>query len=159
MDYANMRCFVITPIGNDGSPIRREIEGVFEVGLKPVLLKLGFTEENIIIPHRMDPGMMILKIINELLNCELVIANLTGNNPNVMYEVGIRHAFELPMIFICNNETKLPFDLQDMTVRFYQNDIADSKFLQMRLEEDIPTALAGKPFSNPVTIAKQIGGK
>jgi len=63
------------------------------------------------------PGMVTEKIVNYLLNADLVIAVIAdtreGNsiNPNVMYELGIAHSFRKPTIVVADSTIPLPFDL------------------------------------------------
>jgi hypothetical protein len=55
---------------------------------------------------------IIREIIIELDNSELVIADLTGLNPNVMYELGIRHALCKKTILLSQDVNEIPFDLK-----------------------------------------------
>lgn len=144
MSNSNKKCFVITPIGKEGSEIRREIEGIIDSGIIPALMDAGFVFENIIIPHRVVSANLITHdIMRDIITSELVIANITGFNPNVMYEVGIRDAIERPIILICNaqHEGSLPFDSQDKRTEFYVNDPTGSKQLKNRLNSLIGIVL------------------
>ena len=58
-------------------------------------------------------GSIISGIVNNLNTAELVIADLTGLNPNVMYELGVRHALKRGTIIISQNMGNLPSDLRD----------------------------------------------
>ena len=49
-------------------------------------------------------------VITEILESDLIVADLTFLNPNVFYELGIAHSVEKPVIPIAHCETKLPFD-------------------------------------------------
>jgi hypothetical protein len=68
-----------------------------------------------------DPGMITDRMIHDILNADLVIADLTFLNPNAFYELGIRHAREKPVVHFASSETKLPFDA--MTHRAVIQDI------------------------------------
>jgi hypothetical protein len=66
-----------------------------------------------------SPGIITNQIIDRLYNDELVIADLTWNNPNVIYELALRHAFRKPVIQIKDSEDILPFDISGMrTIKF-----------------------------------------
>jgi hypothetical protein len=118
------KCFIITPIGDPNTDTRRRAEGVIDEVLCPVLKDPEF-DYDVIIPHRVsDPGSITKQIISDIYDSELVIANLTGLNPNVMYELSFRHSCGKPTIHICENGTKLPFDLKDQRTIFYENDMA-----------------------------------
>ena len=52
-------------------------------------------------------------------SCRLVIAELSGKNPNVMYEVGLAHAIGKPVIIITRNGDDVPFDLKALRYLFY----------------------------------------
>ncbi|MDX1943644.1 MAG: hypothetical protein SFU99_23960, partial [Saprospiraceae bacterium] len=75
-------------------------------------------------------GIITTQIIEMLLKADLVIADLTGNNANVFYELGIRHATNKPFIQIINEEqdkdgkkiTKIPFDLNQVRTIVYNYD-------------------------------------
>ena len=84
------KCFIITPIGDEGSNTFRKAKGVIESAIKPVLQENGFDD---IKPayEIMESGMIGKQIVSRIIKDDLVVANLTGNNPNVMYELAIRH--------------------------------------------------------------------
>lgn len=127
------RCFIITPIGDAGSDIFRKAKGVIDSVIKPVLSRYGFTD---IKPayEILESGMIGNQIIDRIVNDDLVVANLTGNNPNVMYELAIRHATAKPIIHICERATVLPFDIKDNRTSFYKDDMLGVQELQKEFE-------------------------
>ena len=81
------RCFIITPIGNDNDSIRRHIDGIIDAAIKPALEP----DYEVVAAHKItETGTITKQIIKEIYQDELAIANLTGNNPNVMYELAVR---------------------------------------------------------------------
>lgn len=149
-NYAK-KCFIITPIGSDDSPIRRATDGVIDAVIIPALKELGFQERNIKVAHRMpNPGSINRQVITSVLEDDLVVANLTGLNPNVMYELAIRHAAKKSVVQICESETQLPFDISDERTIKYVNDFAGSIDLKNRFIEIVSIALEEKEPDNPI---------
>lgn len=127
-------CFVITPIGEENSAIRRHVDGVIDAAIIPALKEVENIEFDIIVPHRMYNATTITKeIYQSLYECDLIIANLTGLNPNVMYELAIRFCIGKPIILIAEEGTKLPFDVKDQRTFFYINDSKGTIELKNRI--------------------------
>lgn len=106
------RCFVVAPIGPEGSDIRKRSDQILRYVVEPVVTSLGY--ENPIRADRIsDPGLITQQVINHLLEDELIIADLTGNNPNVFYELAVRHAVRKPFIQLMSAGETLPFDVSD----------------------------------------------
>ncbi|KNB74163.1 hypothetical protein ADS79_07420 [Brevibacillus reuszeri] len=147
-----MKCFIVTPIGPDDSTIRRAAEGVIDAVIVPVLTKeLGFKEQNILVAHRMpNPGSINRQVISLILDADLVIANLTGLNPNVMYELAVRHAVRKPVVQICEKDTRLPFDIAEERTIKYTNDIAGVIDLQNKVKDMVCQALGESEPDNPI---------
>ncbi|MFD4537940.1 hypothetical protein ACFWNL_15545 [Kitasatospora sp. NPDC058397] len=108
-------CFVIGPTGEPrteiGSPTqqaRATALPVFETIVEPACARLGIG------PVRSDQisrtGEITEQVCRQLLAADLVIADVSGGNPDVMYGIGLRHATGKPVIHI--GETgQLPFDI------------------------------------------------
>ncbi|MGC8229005.1 hypothetical protein ACP2W0_08380 [Pseudobacillus badius] len=143
--------FVITPIGDENSDVRRAAEGVIDAAIIPVLEDLGFKQENISVAHRISKSGSINKqIINRIVDDELAIVNLTGLNPNVMYELALRHAIRKPVVQICELGTRLPFDIVDERTIFYTNDMKGVLDLKKQLFDHIKDALDEHEPDNPI---------
>lgn len=144
------KCFIITPIGNNDSDIFRKTQGVIESVIKPILLKNGFSD---IKPayEIMESGMIANQIIRRITDDDLVVANLTGNNPNVMYELAIRHAVAKPIIHICENGTVLPFDIKDSRTIFYTDDMLGTQELKRAFKDYVTNIDYSKQYpDNPI---------
>jgi hypothetical protein len=147
------KCFILTPIGEQNTAIRRETEGVIGV-LSPVLKELGFTD--IAVAHRMpNPGSITSQIVRRILEDDLVIANLTHLNPNVMYELAIRHAVRKPVVHICEYGIQLPFDIIQERTIFYCNDFQGHIDLARDLRDQTERAILEKRPDNPIYRAIQ----
>ncbi|WP_315074107.1 hypothetical protein [uncultured Clostridium sp.] len=120
MEAIKKNCFVITPIGENNSEIRRHIDGVINAAIRPALSE----NYEVRVAHEFtSPGSINKQVIVEIYNSDLVIANLTNLNPNVMYELAIRHALKKPVIMIMEEgNIKLPFDVVAERTIFYKND-------------------------------------
>lgn len=62
-----------------------------------------------------------------------VIADVTGKNPNVMYELGIAHALSKPVILLTQDMMNIPFDLKHLRHQEYKNDLGGSKVFSQKL--------------------------
>lgn len=147
-------CFVVAPIGSEGTDIRRSTEGLLKAVLKPVLDRFDY---EIVIAHEISTlGSITDQVVNNLLEAELVVADLTGLNPNVMYELAIRHCAALPVVVVANKNTKLPFDVVVERTIFYSDDMHGGVDLSRELEKIIKKIHENdKAVDNPVSRAKR----
>ena len=142
------KAFVITPLSSDDSSIRRAAEGLINSAIRPVLKDLGF---EVIVPHEIDSvGSITQQVIRHLLNDDLVIANLTNLNPNVMYELAVRHAKRLPVVTLAEEGTNLPFDIAVERTIFFTNDMAGVKEVKPDLKNKVEAAMKSEKIDNPV---------
>jgi hypothetical protein len=90
--------------------------------IKPVCEKMGLKPERA--DETFGPGVILQEIEKQILEAQLIIADVTPTNPNVYYEVGYAHALKKPTILIAESPTQLPFDVSSFRVLFYHNTIA-----------------------------------
>jgi hypothetical protein len=150
-------CFIVTPLGSDDSTERRHANTVFDHLIKPVLKE--FDIEPIRADKISKPGIITKQIIEHLAGCRLCIADLSFNNPNAFYELGVRQAFLLSTIQIIRKGDKIPFDVsQGRTIII---DTADPYTIMDRFEsaraelrEHVSSCLKGneRPDDNPVAM-------
>lgn len=105
-------CFVISPIGEEGTETRSRADKVLKHVIKPAALECGY--EAIRADEIADPGLITSQVIQHIIDDDLVIADLTGRNPNVFYELALRHALRKPLVQIIQKGESLPFDVAEM---------------------------------------------
>lgn len=147
-------CFIVTPIGPEGSEIRRATDGVIDSVLEPILLEFNYICK---VAHRVNgQGLITSEVINDIVESDLVIANLTGLNPNVMYELALRHCTDKPIIHICDKNTILPFDIKDQRMIMYKNDMYGAVELKNILKNEIKEIEKNyKQNSNIITFTRK----
>ena len=146
------KCFIVAPIGSTDSDTRKRSDTIFEIILAPILKGLGY--ESVRADMINQPGMITSQIIDHLIKDELVIADLTGNNPNVLYELAVRHTVQKPVVQIMSSGEKLPFDIgQNRTIFFDYGDLKSVESLKESLKKQILSI-----EQNPEDIANPVSG-
>lgn len=144
-------CFVVSPIGQPDSPERKRSDGFLREVIRPVLTACGYQTERG--DEDKSPGIVTESVVNKLIDADLVIADLHGHNPNVMYEVALRHATNKPLIqMICRGEP-LPFDIGGLNTIFYGETVHDLATWREELGIAVRAAASGALGSNPVARA------
>lgn len=120
-DWLNT-CFYITPIGEEHSDLRKHSDLFLEHIVEPALTKL---ELKVVRADKIGrPGMITRKVLEYVLRSRLAVADLSYHNPNVFYELSLRHACGLPSLLIIRQRDKIPFDLKDFdTITIDDSDI------------------------------------
>jgi hypothetical protein len=112
-------CFIAAPFGKDDEE-HAILAGWLEEAIVPAIEALKLKPE--IATARNAPNAITLEIREHLAFDRLVVFDLGGvapayaPNPNVMYELGIRHAFDLPAIVLAWTDQPLPFDIAEHRV-------------------------------------------
>ena len=90
--------------------MRKHADMLLNVVIREVLEHETYGLEVIRADQIAEPGLITNDIVNAILDSELAIADLSFLNPNVFYEIGIRHSAALPIIHMAADGTRLPFD-------------------------------------------------
>ena len=149
-------CFVIGPIGDEGSEVRTKADWLLQGIVKPVLEADPF---NYVVKRSDDisePGLITDQVISCVINDDLVIADLTGRNPNAFYELAIRHMAEGRTIHMVEKGEGLPFDIKDYRAIVYKLvDHSDLERAKKELAEQV-TAVEKPDYKaeNPITKAR-----
>lgn len=115
-------CFYITPIGSEDSVERKHADLFLSSLVQPALAELGLT---VVRADQIgEAGMITTQVLEYLKKSKLAIADLSYLNPNVFYEVALRHALRLPVVQLIRKADRLPFDVnQSRTLVFDTSDI------------------------------------
>lgn len=116
-------CFVIMPIGKQGTRKYDVFKNIFDLVIKPAVEidddgKLtGLRCERA--DQEVRTGNIPRDIMEKLLSAEIVIADLTTRNPNVFYELGVRHSLRQKTIMISQSVDDIPFDISNYRTIIY----------------------------------------
>lgn len=109
------KCFVLMPFAEE----RKE---VYDHAIHPAASAAEF--DCFRADYADAPRAIISDIIESILTADAIIADLSGSNPNVFYELGVAHTIANKTIMICDRaQEKLPFDLASYRVIFYRKTI------------------------------------
>ena len=149
-------CFVISPIGEEGTTDRARTDKVLRHLIRRTLEPHGYR----VIRGDQDtnPGLVTPAIIASLARADLIIADLSDLNPNVYYELAVAHGMAKPVIHIRRVGERLPFDVQDLRTISY--DLSDPDRLdeaRTQLYESVVYALAHpEEITTPLTGAGRL---
>jgi hypothetical protein len=153
---ARKRCFVVSPIGSRGSDVRKRSDDVLNFVITPAVKPLGYDVKRA--DDIAEPGMIIQQVINEIAEADLVVADLTFLNPNVFYELAVRHQTAKPIVTIAENETVNPFDINQVrTIYFNHHDLASVDECKLEIRAQILAMdQDGYATSNPILQARRL---
>lgn len=151
-------CFVIAPIGSRGSPDRERADKVLRYIIEPAALECGYRAVRA--DKISEPGMITRQVITHVIDAPMVIADLTGPNPNVFYELAIRHAIGKPVVKLIEAGESIPFDVgQSRTIFLDHRDLASADACRQELVRQMRAAKES-PYDadNPITEAITLKG-
>jgi hypothetical protein len=128
-------CFMVMPFG------REDLNIVYEDYITPVVtetLRLNLQRADEIF----GSSPIIDDILKSIERANLVIADLTGKNANVFYEVGISHALKKPVLLLAQSTDDVPFDLRHRRVLLYEYSPRGCRRLETVLKDHLNAMLA-----------------
>lgn len=150
-------CGIIMPISAiDGCSADhwKEVQSI----LKDIIQSAGF-EPNLV-SDADEIGVIQKRIIHNIYNNPIVVCDVSGKNPNVMFELGMRLAFDKPTIIIKDDHTDYTFDTSVIEHLVYPRDLRFSRIVQFKekLKEKI-LATFKKSIEDPnyTTFLKHFG--
>ncbi len=129
------RCFVARPISpakdHDYRDRDEHWQHVHDELLAPAIGAAGY---EVVPPTAAGSTVIHAAIIGHLHDCELVVADFSTLNPNVLFEAGIRTAIGKPLVIVAEHGTRLPFDTNSVNTVFYDPDL-NSWDLRAKIDE------------------------
>lgn len=144
-------CFVISPIGRVGTETFDRFKEVLDYVIRPAAAQSGFDLEVIRADDIERPGSFIKDILQQLLDAYVVVADLTTQNPNVFYELGVRHALSPRTILIAQSVDDIPSDLREYRTIVYDTSARGAATFSERFRKFLSDIHAGPHRAdNPV---------
>jgi len=141
--------FFSSPIGQEGSEVRESSDNLLKYIIEPVCSKLGY--EALRSDKIAGASSITYEITKKLLESDLVIFDLSYQNPNVMYELGIRHTLGKPAILLLRDGERIPFDVATVNIIFYSlTNIRSVETTKKKLETSIKYYETEKVANSPV---------
>jgi hypothetical protein len=148
-------CFVVSAFGSGPEDQQRHKQVLRHLVRKV----LGDRFEVVRADEIDDEGLITNQIVEHLLEDDLVVADLTSLNPNVFYEVAVRHAVRKPIVHLITAGERIPFDVANMRAVQYSLDDPDAlEAAQAELDRKVraieSTDWVAAP--NPISAARDV---
>ena len=134
------QCLVIMPFSDPKGYEPGHFRKIYNHILAPAIEASGF------VPHRIDENaestMIHAKLLDQLINAPMVLCDLSSKNPNVLYELGIRHAFDKPVVLVQEKGQDRIFDISGLTTveyrkeRLYDEVLEDQKTITAAIKQN-----------------------
>jgi len=144
----NLNCFVIMPFGAlfDRYYLNIFVPAIQLAGLRPLRADSIFSSTSIMSD--------IWRIIG---NASIILADLTGKNSNVFYELGLAHASRKPVVIVTGSLEDVPFDLKGLRVIEYNKDDENwGSVLRDKITGQLRAALGDPTTAIPTTFLENV---
>jgi hypothetical protein len=91
-------------------PFAEEFDDVYKLGIKPAAEAAGAYAERV--DEQTHTDSIYDRIVNQIAKADIIVADMTGKNPNVYYEVGYAHALGKRVFLLTKDASEIPFDLK-----------------------------------------------
>lgn len=138
------RCFVIMPISDQGDYPPGHFSKVYDQIFKPAIIEAGYE------PFRVDEdkisSSIIGKIFDEIQSAPIALCDLSNRTPNVLYELGLRQAYDKPVVLVKDEKTTNIFDVSGINTVMYSSSRLYETVMEDRknITEAIKATMAGK---------------
>lgn len=151
------KLFFVTPIGDYESQERKISDFVMHSFLDPVASELGYEvlrSDLLNTVEKIDDS-----VIQQLKESELVVIDVTGTNPNVMFEFGIRYALSKPFVVISQDVNSIPFDVRNIRTLEYTITAPDINEFNKKLKKMIEVVVLDSPNNTITDSPEDLGEK
>lgn len=121
MSEKKPNCFVIMPISDQEGYEKGHFSRVYDYLIKPACEQAGFNA--IRADDEVKTNYIVVEIIKKILDSEIVLCDLSAKNPNVLYELGLRQAFNKKSLLIKDIKTTRIFDIQGLRTIEYDESL------------------------------------
>lgn len=137
-------------------PFHEPFNKYYQAVFKPAVEDAGFSILRV--DEMLGPKEIMRDLWDAIQSAKVVLAELTGRNPNVMYEVGLSHGIGKPVILVSQTLDDIPFDLRALRVLIYDTTDPEwasnlrasiTKSIMTTLEEDIVGPYSTRLKQNP----------
>ena len=151
------KCFVMMPFSTPSTYEDADhFNKIYEQVFKPAIEKAGYE------PYRVDQDKIsdsiVGKIFDAVRTCPMALCDLSSRNPNVLYELGLRQAYNLPVVLVQDDITERIFDVSGISTVMYKNHrlVENVEEAIMAISEAITQTKAGqnKTLANIVKAQK-----
>lgn len=130
-------CFVIMPISDQVGYPQGHFTNIYNQIFIPAIEEAGFK------PYRVDENAICDSIINKIFDaiqqCPIALCDLSSRNPNVLYELGLRQAYDKSVVLVQDEKTDRIFDVSGISTVSYKSDRLYENVIQAR--KDIKQAI------------------
>ena len=141
------KCFVIMPISDQGDYPKGHFQKVYEQIFVPAIKEAGYDA------FRVDEDNMCTQIVEKIFKaiqeCPMALCDLSNRNTNVLYELGIRQAYDKPVVLVQDDKTERIFDISGINTISYNSSRLYEEVLDARgkITEAILTMKEGRHTS------------
>ena len=155
-EEVKQQCGIIMPISTiEDCPASHwnEVKRILEVAIT----KAGYAP--LLVSDANDSGVIQKRIVQNIYDNDIVVCDVSCKNPNVMFELGMRLAFDKPTIIVMDNKTNYSFDTAPIEHLIYPRDLSYFAILdfQEKLAEKIKGTIAASGDKNYTTFLKNFG--
>lgn len=157
----NKTCFVVMPFGKEGTEEHETFKSLFEQVYESVAREAGYSavERG---DSQLRSGQVLQQVIKQIAISDLVIADLTTANPNVYYELGVRHSLHARGTILCFDSqasadlterelnANLPFNVQSYRTISYTAELKGISIFKTTLRKAIDSRQSDAGKDSPV---------